>query len=343
MLMSKRNIDAMLVTQRENLRYLTGFSGSSGCLLVSAGIPLLITDFRYKLQARVEAAGVRIQIQKKDLYSTIGDAADDLGINTLWIDESNMTLDRIRALRKKGLRLRPSKDPVAELRTRKDPFELAKIRKAVGRAEESFEELKRFIRPGITERELGLKLEWLMRSKGARKEAFDTIVASGPNGAMPHASVSNRKLRSGDMVTIDFGAEADGYYCDITRTHSVGRPSARQREIHALVLKAQQEAVEKVKSGALCRDIDAAARNVIAAAGHGRHFGHATGHGIGLMVHEGPSLSALAKSKVEAAMVFTIEPGIYVPGWGGVRIEDMVLVTPEGSRVLTSLPRDLEL
>ena len=158
---------------------------------------------------------------------------------------------------------------------------------------------------------------------------------------MPHASVSTRRLRNGDLVTFDFGAEANGYFCDITRTVCVGRPSERQREIHDLVLRAQRKAIAAICPGVRCADIDRAARETIEKAGHGAHFGHATGHGIGLLVHEGPAVSALSKQCVEAGMVITVEPGVYVPGWGGVRIEDMVLVTDGGHRVLTGLPRGL--
>jgi Xaa-Pro aminopeptidase len=238
--------------------------------------------------------------------------------------------------------LRGRRDLVRELRLRKDRHELAHIRLAVRRAEESFRELKSFIRPGAREQELALKLEYLMREKGARKAAFDTIVASGGNGAMPHASVTNRRIKKGDLVTFDFGAEANGYYCDITRTYCIGRPSPRQREIHELVLQAQAAAIRSVRPGVTCTSVDAAAREMIQQAGHGKHFGHGTGHGIGLMVHEGPSVSPLSKDHVEQDMVFTVEPGVYVPGWGGVRIEDMVLVTGNGSRILTTLPRELD-
>jgi Xaa-Pro aminopeptidase len=200
--------------------------------------------------------------------------------------------------------------------------------------------LKRYVRPGASERELGFKLEMLIREQGARRTAFDIIVASGTNGAMPHASITDRHLRAGDLVTFDFGAEADGYYCDITRTVCVGRPTPRQRLVHDLVLRAQEQAINAVKPGVRCAELDRLARTTIAQAGHGKLFGHATGHGIGLMIHEGPSLSALSKGVVEEGMVFTVEPGVYIAGWGGVRIEDMVLVTADGHRVLTSLPRE---
>lgn len=340
-LMKERRIGAFLVTQRENVRYLTGFTGSSGSVIVGAGRPVLITDFRYQVQSQRETTGLAIHIQTKDHPTAVQEAAVRLKADVLWYDEAGMTLDRARALRKKGLTLRGVKDPVAELRKCKDRQEIRLLSKAIGRAEEAFRQLRRHVRPGATERELGLRLEWLMREQGARRVAFDLIVASGRNGAMPHASVTGRRLRSGDLVTFDFGAEADGYFCDLTRTICVGKPSAQQQKVHALVLRAQQAAIGKVAPGVACRDVDRAARDVISTAGHGKHFGHATGHGIGLMVHEGPALSSRSPDRLEAGMVVTVEPGVYIPGWGGVRIEDMVLVTEKGARVLTSLSRDL--
>lgn len=339
--MGERGIDALLVTQRENVRYLTGFTGSAGFVVVTSGRLYLVTDFRYKLQARNETSGAAVVIQKTDWATSLKETAARIGTTTLWFDESSLTVDRLKKLRGLGLRLKGSRDPVAELRRVKDGRELAHIRTAIRRAEESFLELRKHIKPGVPERELGLRLEYLMREKGARRAAFDIIVASGGNGAMPHASVTGRRIKKGDLVTIDFGAEADGYFSDITRTVCVGAPSTRQREIHGLVFRAQQAAIEKVRPGVLCKEVDAAARNIISGAGYGKHFGHAAGHGIGLMVHEGPTLSHLSKDRLEEGMVFTVEPGVYIPGWGGVRIEDMALATGSGAKILTSLPREL--
>jgi Xaa-Pro aminopeptidase len=339
--MRERGIDALLVTQRENVRYVTGFSGSAGCVLVTGKRPVLITDFRYQLQARSEAPNTTLLVQKKDLLTAIRDAADDVGATTLWFDNASLTVDRVFALRKKGLRLKGVKDPVTQLRLCKDADELLRIRRAIERAETSFRELRRIIKPGISERELGLRLEWLMREKGARRAAFDIIVASGRNGAMPHASVSSRRLHAGDLVTFDFGAEAEGYFCDITRTVCVGTPTSRQRKIHELVLRAQRKAIDALREGVPCTIVDKAARDVITAAGYGGNFGHATGHGIGLMVHEAPSLSSLSKDRIKTGMVVTVEPGVYIPGWGGIRIEDMVLISDAGPQIMTSLPREL--
>jgi len=339
--MDARSIEALLVTRHENVRYLTGFTGSSGSVVVARGRWILITDFRYKIQAAAEAPGSKAIIQKKDHVTAIRDAARRLGAETLWFDESSLSIDVVRSFKKLGLRLKGTNDPVAEMRQRKDKVELAKIKLAIGRAEDSFRALKRFIKPGASESELGLKLEMLIREQGSRRPAFDSIVASGKNGAMPHASITGRRLRTGDLVTFDFGAEADGYCSDITRTLCVGRPSPRQRYIHDLVLQAQESAIKAAKPGIRCAELDLHARSVISKAGHSKHFGHATGHGVGLMVHEGPTISALSKGIVEDGMVFTVEPGVYIAGWGGVRIEDMVHVTAHGNRVLTSLPREL--
>ncbi len=341
-LMAEAGIGALLISKRENVRYLTGFTGSAGSVLVAAGKPCLITDFRYAIQARRETAGVSVLIQKKDHPAALREAAKRAKVDTLWFDETLFTVENLNKLRKQGLTLKGHRDLVGELRQQKDALELASIRKAIRRAEESFRELSNYIRPGVRESALALMLEFLMREKGARRAAFDTIVASGRNGAMPHASVSDRRIKQGDLVTFDFGAEADGYFSDITRTVCVGRPSARQREIHGLVLQAQQDAIAAIRPGVACTIVDGAARDLIGGAGHAKHFGHGTGHGIGLMVHERPSISPLSRDRVQSRMVFTVEPGIYIPGWGGVRIEDMVLVTESGAKVLTTLPRGLE-
>lgn len=340
-LMLERRIEALLVTRRENVQYLTGFTGSSGSVLVSPKRMVLITDFRYMLQARAEAPGMQLVIQKNEWTLAVKKAAERIGAGKLWFDESSVTVETAGRLRKAGLSLKGSPDIVAELRQKKDEAELSAIRRAIRRAEESFLEIRRLIRPGAKERDIAIRLEYLMRSKGARRQAFETIVASGRNGAMPHASTTDRCIRQGDLVTIDFGAEADGYYCDITRTVCAGRPTKKQREIHGIVQAARQAAIALIRPGAECSDVDAEARRIIKNAGYGRYFGHATGHGVGLMVHEGPVVSARSKTRMGAGMVVTIEPGIYIPGWGGVRIEDMVLVTETGAEVMTSLARDL--
>jgi Xaa-Pro aminopeptidase len=341
-IMSESGLDSLLVNRREDVRYLSGFTGSSGTLLVTSDRACLITDFRYKVQARRETTGITILIQKKDYFAAIRDAEERMDVDTLWFDESALTVEGLSIFKKKGFKIKGHRDLVMNLRQQKDKQELANIRTAIRRSEEAFRGLKADIHPGATERELGLKLEYLIRGQGSRRVAFDIIVASGANGAMPHAVVTNRRIKKGDLVTFDFGAEANGYYSDMTRTICVGRPSARQREIHGIVLQAQTAAIKSVRAGVPCKSVDDAAREVIKRTGYGRQFGHGTGHGIGLMVHEGPSVSPLSSDTVKKNMVFTVEPGVYIPGWGGVRIEDMVQVTETGAKVLTSLPRELE-
>lgn len=341
-LMKREGVAALLVTRREDVRFLTGFTGSAGSVLVAGGKPWLITDFRYMVQAAQQTAGIRIYIQKKDFPSALAEAANRSGAAIIRFDATSVTIEGLSRIRKTGLSFKGHRDLVGELRQRKDELELKHLLKAIRRAEDSLRELKQFIRPGVRERDLALRLEFLMREKGAHKAAFDSIIASGRNGAMPHAGVTDRRIKQGDLVTIDFGAEAQGYFSDITRTYCVGRPSPRQREIHALVQTAQSAAIKAVLPGMTCKAADGAARDIIKSAGHAEHFGHGTGHGIGLMVHEAPSLSPLSKDRIAEGMVFTIEPGVYVPGWGGVRIEDMIRVTSSGAKVLTTLPRDID-
>lgn len=338
-LMGELGIGSLLVTRRENIRYLTGFTGSAGVVVQYGSTMYLITDFRYKLQAGREAAGVRILIQKNDWTGSFHELARRTGMQEVWYDDTSLTGDTLRKLRAPGLKLKGRGDVVADLRKRKDQREIRSIRTALRRAERSFQELAPSIRPGVTEQDLALQLEFLMRRKGARRSAFDIIVASGGNGAMPHASVTSRRLRRGDLVTFDFGAEADGYFCDLTRTFCVGSPDRKQRAIHELVQQAQQAAIRACRPGVACSTVDAAARDIIAGAGYGDCFGHGTGHGVGLMVHEAPRLSPTSKDVLEQGMVVTIEPGVYIPGWGGVRIEDMVLVSEQGPKVLSSFSR----
>ncbi len=341
-LMKTESVRALLVTRREDVRYLTGFTGSAGSVLVAGGRTCLITDFRYKTQAALQTAGITVRIQQKDFPGALREAAERVGAGTVWFDETSLTLDGLKKLRTQPLRFKAHRDLIGELRQRKDEQEIRDIRRAIRRAEESFRELKKYIRPGAREQDLALMLEFLMREKGSKKAAFDSIVASGRNGAMPHAGVTGRRLTEGDLVTFDFGAEADGYFSDMTRTYCIGKPTARQREIHALVHAAQAAAMKLAQPTASCKAVDAAARDMIRNAGHGAHFGHGTGHGIGLMVHEAPTLSPLSTHNLDDGMVFTVEPGVYVPGWGGVRIEDMLLMTRSGPKVLTGLPREID-
>jgi len=229
---------------------------------------------------------------------------------------------------------------VEGIRLVKDPEEVSCIRLAVELARRGFAAVQEFIRPGVSEAEIALELEYQLKKMGSEGNAFDTIVASGERGAMPHGSASDRKLKGAELVTIDFGACAGGYYSDTTRTVPVGEPTSKQCEVYRVVLEANRAGIRAVRPGVQASEIDRASRAVVEAGGYGEFFGHGTGHGVGLEVHEGPRIAVGVDTEIREGMVFTIEPGVYVPGWGGVRIEDMVLVTGDGCEVLTeSIPK----
>jgi Xaa-Pro aminopeptidase len=276
-----------------------------------------------------------------------------LGIRTLGF-ESGVSYEFFQGLSRCGARLHPLKDIVEALRAIKDHGEIHSVREAVRRAEEAFLDVKPFIRPGRREREIALMLEARLKKRGCNRLPFDIIVASGVNSAMPHAKASDKKLSSGELVVIDWGGEAEGYYSDMTRTFLLrahGSPrrykgevdSFRQEEIYRTVYKANRRAVSSVSPGCKSKGVDEVARNIIKNAGYGKSFGHGTGHGVGLEVHESPRITWTRSDTIRENMIFTVEPGIYVPGLGGVRIEDMVLVKAKGPEVLTRLPRDLEI
>lgn len=341
---ASQGLDAALITTPENVRYLSGFTGSSGFVLVASATTYFITDFRYKTQAAQETHGLEIVILKKTMVDEVARIAGDVGLKRLGVEAKNVTLDlhdRIVAAMPDA-ELVAVTDLVEEFRIVKDAGELDKMREAIRRAESSLTALLPRLKPGLPEREFALLLEEEVRRSGARKIPFDTIVASGLRGALPHGVASDKKLESGEMITIDFGAEAGGYFSDMTRTVFLGKtPAAKQQEIHEIVRRAQDAAIAAVKPGVPMTEIDAAARKVIVDAGYGDYFGHGTGHGVGLAVHEQPAASPQGKGKAREGMVFTIEPGIYIPDLGGVRIEEMVLVTSTGCEVLTALTREL--
>ncbi len=338
-------VPALLVTDGVNRRYLSGFTGSSGWLLVTAGEAWLITDFRYEEQAQAEAAGWTVVVYRAPdrLETALARLLGERRVTALGFDPDALTVSAHRALAEAlpGVELRPAPRLVTALRAVKDEAELALIRRAMAQAEEAFARLLPEVRPGRSERELALELEFLMRRLGADGAAFDFIVASGPRSSLPHGQPTDRRLQAGDLVTFDFGARFAGYHSDITRTVVVGRADERQREVYEVVRAAQAAALAAVREGAKAEDVDRAARDVIAAAGYGERFGHSTGHGVGLEVHEYPTLAPRRDDLLVAGMVVTVEPGVYIPGWGGVRIEDTVVVTPSGCEVLCRTPKEL--
>ena len=341
-------LDALLVSSLPNIRYLSGFSGSSALLLVTTDEALLLTDFRYSIQANVEARGVsRVVIEPTSLWSRLWAELSAMpDVESIAFESAHMThadFQRIVEPPQGGARWqwRPSVNLVESLRERKDEGEISHIREAARIAEQALERTIKRVRPGMTELAICGILEGELRACGSQSHPFEAIIASGERAALPHARSSSRVAASGDLLLIDFGAECDGYCSDITRTFLVGKATAEQREIHDVVREANATASGGVRAGMRGRDADALARGYIERRGWGEAFGHSLGHGIGLEVHESPRLSKANDSPLPVGAVVTIEPGIYRPGWGGVRIEDDVLLTSEGREILTSFPREL--
>jgi len=339
-LLEAENLDGLIVTNRNQVRYLTGFSGHEdldGLLVLSGRQVLLLTDFRYTEQAKKQVKRARVHIVKGGKVAALKDFPALKAKNRRFgycAETTTMAVHKQLETSLSGCLLVAADDVFAKLGWVKEKSELASITKAVEIADIAYERILNLVAPGIRERELAAELEYQMMMLGSEKAAFDTIVASGYRSAMPHGTASSKKLRKGDFVTFDFGAMIDGYVSDITRTLVVGKATSRQKKIYNIVLRAQQTAIRKMKPGIACKAVDKAARQVISKAGYGKNFGHGTGHGISIEVHSGPRLSQLSNDKLKVNNVVTVEPGIYISGWGGVRIEDDVLVTRTGRRVL---------
>lgn len=337
--------DAILITDLKNLRYFTGFTGSSGIGLFTKRGGFFITDFRYKEQSYREVKGWEIIIEQKR-FQAIKKLRDKLKLKRLAFEPS-ITFENLENLKRLGFEVLPLKKHLLRVREIKRPEEINFIKEAIKRAEEGFLRIKDLIKPGIIELDIATELEYQIKKLGSKTLPFEPIVASGENSAMPHARASTKRLNPGDLVVIDWGAEANGYFSDMTRTFllssSMDSLKDEKRKIYQIALKAQQTAIQSIKPDILTSELDRAARDFISRHGYGKAFGHSTGHGIGLDVHELPHISMAHKEKLKPGMVFTVEPGIYIPGVGGVRIEDMVLVTSGGFEILTSLPKDGEL
>ena len=339
------HLDGLLLTGLANIRYLTGFSGSSALLVVTARDVLLITDFRYQTQVSDEVGSVaRVCIEAASLWSGLWQQLGQMpAVKVMGFETSHIQHRDFQRLVESGSRWqwRPTVDLVETLRERKDEGEVHHILSAAGVATRALEQTLPRIQVGMTELAVAGVLEKALRDAGSEGFPFPSIVASGPRSALPHARTSARELCAGDLLLMDFGAEVAGYCSDVTRTMVVGRASAEQREIHEVVRVANERASTTVRAGITGRDADAIARHYIDRAGFGELFGHSLGHGIGLEVHEAPRLARTAEGVLAEGAVVTIEPGIYRPGWGGVRIEDDVVLGAEGPHILTQFPREL--
>ena len=342
--LSERKIDALLVTRPANWYYLAGFSGESGALVVSQKGTSLITDGRFMVQGRAEMSGIRILQQKGSLFESVGQFLKNSRFRRVGFDPSQVMVGQLQSLRKAaGARVRwiPAVDRVEGLRMSKDAAELAQMRRAAILASEVVQQAIGLLKPGIRELDVGAEIEYQMRTKGASGPAFETIVAFGERAALPHARPTAKRLRKNELVVLDLGVILGHYCSDITRTVYVGRAPKRIRTWYQAVLEAQTAAIAAAKSGAACGDVDWAARQVLAAYHLDHLFVHSTGHGLGLEVHEDPRVARGQKWRLEPGNVITIEPGVYLAGIGGIRIEDDVAMHADRTEVLTRAPRDL--
>ena len=344
---AEKGLDALLISQLENVRYLSGFTGSSGWLLISKKEHILATDFRYVEQAKGESPDFQVFQTKRELRDWFPGLVSDLGWRKLGFEASSVSYDGhyklSEAIRtgQASLELVPTTGLVEHLRSVKEPGELALITKAVELGDAVFKQAKAIIHPGITEKEAAWEIEKCFREEGSEGVAFEIIVASGPNAALPHARPSERAIASGEPVVIDMGARIGGYCSDLTRTLFLGEASKAMGRIYDIVLKAQTAAIEGVQSSMEAAHADQLARGVIEQAGYGESFGHGLGHGVGLAVHELPTVGPASTGSLADGMIFTIEPGIYLPGQGGIRIEDIVVLENGRARVLTGAEKGL--
>lgn len=340
--MAEKGLSAMLVASPYNRRYITGFTGTAGYVVVTETEALFFTDFRYLEQASEQCPAFRVIKHAAKPLETIKQELDRLNIRELGFEQNHMVYGTYLQFSEeiKPIELIGVDGMIEQLRVHKDESELQIMREAAKIADAAYEHILQFVRPGLTELEVSNELEFFMRKHGAKQSAFDIIVASGYRSALPHGVASNKQIQKGELVTLDFGALYKGYCSDLTRTFIVGPAEDRQKEIYQIVLEAQLNGLH-LRKGMTGKEADALTRDIIAARGYGEQFGHSTGHGLGMEVHESPSLSVRSDTVLEAGMVVTVEPGIYVAGYGGVRIEDDVVIRENDIEILTQSTKDL--
>ncbi|MCR8644775.1 Xaa-Pro peptidase family protein [Paenibacillus sp. N1-5-1-14] len=333
-------LDGLLVTGASNRRYLTGFTGTAGVALVTLEKAILITDFRYTDQARNQASAFEVIQFDVSFVEQIAIECEKLGVKKLAFEQDHMTFTNFTAYKDKvQAELIPVSGYIENIRMVKSAEEIQIIRKAVEIADATFSHILNFIKPGLTEKDVANEMEMFMRASGADCSSFDTIVASGHRGALPHGVATTKVIEQGDMVTLDFGALYRGYRSDMTRTVAVGHPLAQLKEVYEIVLEAELQTIAMLKPGVACKDVDLFAHGYVEQNGYG--FGHGTGHSLGVDLHEQPFFSTKSENELVEGMIMTVEPGIYIPCVGGVRIEDDVLITATGCEVLTRSPKEL--
>ena len=343
-LLKKQALAALLLTQQPAIRHATGFTGTAGYVLLTPARTYLLTDFRYLEQARTQAKDCRVIDIAPGIPTVLKEIlAPTAAPRRLGFISSELSYQKYQSLKKTlgaSYTLIGLPDDPAAWRAIKTKPEIAAIKKALAINAQAFAAIARAIKPGITEIALRAKLEIALLQNGAERIGFDTIIASGVRGALPHGVASSKRLKRGELITIDFGGVYQGYHADETCTISLGPPPERLAKIYSLVREAQLRALALVRPGVAAKEVDRAARDYLTAAGYGRYFGHALGHGVGLEVHERPVLSPHSTDSIVAGMVFTIEPGIYIPRLGGVRLEDVVVCTNSGPKIISQIKKD---
>ncbi|GAB3791409.1 M24 family metallopeptidase [Virgibacillus kimchii] len=340
--LDQHGVDGILITSSINRRYVTGFSGTAGAALITEGDARFITDFRYTEQAAEQVKDFQIVEHKQLLEQEIKDQLKEMNVKRLGFEKDHVSYSKYENYYKMlDVDLVPISGVIETLRLIKDKDEVEIMKKAAKIADDAFEHIQSFIKPGVKEIEISNELEFFMRKLGAVSSSFDIIVASGYRSALPHGVASEKEIQSGELVTMDFGALYQGYCSDITRTLAVGEINEELKKIYDTVLEAQRRGVDGLRPGITGKEADALTRDYIKEKGYGDYFGHSTGHGLGMEVHEGPSLSFRSDQKLQPGMVVTVEPGIYVPEVGGCRIEDDVVITETGNERLTFSSKEL--
>lgn len=339
----RARLDALIVTHLPHVRYLSGFSGSNGICIITATAQSFLSDGRYRVQAKEEVRGFRIVITQAKLYEAAAEQALLPKKGKVGFAAQHLSVAELRQLKKlfPHIRFVPADGIVERLAAVKNDDEIGLIRRAVKITDEVFGKILKILKPGLTELDVAAEIGYLHRTLGAEADAFEPIVASGTRGALPHARASQKKMKKGELVTVDMGCRFQGYHSDLTRTVAVGKPSSRARKIYQIVLDAQRFALDAAGSGMSGRALDAVARSYITKRGFGKYFSHSLGHGLGLEVHELPRLSKLSSDRLSVGNVVTIEPGIYIPSFGGVRIEDDVVIRDGYAEVLNTAPKEL--
>ena len=343
-ILQDEKLDAFLITYLPHVRYLSGYTGTNGLMIVTPNSSSFLTDFRYQEQSKKQVKGSKITVVQRDLYSGLPDIPGlkskriKLGYQAEFV--SCKIYQRLKTLLPDCL-LVPTEQSVEALTVKKDGGEIENIKKATEITDLVFSEILNILRPGMAELDVAAEIEYRMKGFGSSTPYYETIVASGKRAALPHGVASKKKIQKGDFVTMDFGAVWDGYTADLTRTVVMGKATPRQKTIYNTVFRAQHYSIGRVKAGIKACDLDRVARNIIKKAGYSKYFGHGLGHGIGLLIHDNPAINPTNQLVLEAGMVITVEPGIYIPNWGGVRIEDDVLVTQREHEVLTISERKL--